>query len=112
MSKGSTLRGFIMGGMLGAAIGLLLAPRSGEDTRTMLRSESQKIRDETLKTVRLHRDNALESIAKAYDQLEELREETNQRLMELKTITEDTLGEQKKILQKGVSEAKKTIGGQ
>jgi gas vesicle protein len=109
MSKGSTFRGLIIGGMLGAAAGLLLAPRSGEDTRNILKSESQKLKDSTLKAIQDNKEIALESIAKAYEQMEELREETNQRLEQLKDITEATLEEQREILQKGVAEAKKTI---
>lgn len=110
MSNRSTFRGFLIGGILGAAAGLLLAPRSGEDTRSMLKSESEKLKDSTLKTIQVNRDKALESISKAYDQVEELRVETNQILQELREITENTIGEQKEVLQKGVSKVKKTIG--
>ena len=111
MSKGSTLRGFFVGTVLGAAAGLLLAPRSGEDTRSLFKSESQKIKDSTLEAIQESKENALESIAKAYDQVEELRVETNQRLNQLREITETSLGKQKKILQKAVSETKGSISG-
>lgn len=33
MSAGKFLAGFIVGGMVGSIIGLLLAPQSGEETR-------------------------------------------------------------------------------
>lgn len=106
MSKGSAYRGFFFGAILGAAAGLMLAPRSGEDTRSLLKTESQKIKDSTLQAIQESKENALESIAKAYTQVEELREESNQRLNQLREITETGLGKQKEILQKAVSETK------
>ncbi|MEM8861381.1 MAG: YtxH domain-containing protein [Chloroflexota bacterium] len=35
-SFGAFLAGFIIGGLVGAAVALILAPQSGEDTRTQL----------------------------------------------------------------------------
>ena len=36
MSAGKFLAGFIVGGAIGAIAGILLAPKSGEETRAML----------------------------------------------------------------------------
>lgn len=37
--------GFLLGGIVGAAFGLLLAPRSGEETREMLMEKSGELRN-------------------------------------------------------------------
>ena len=109
MSSSNKLSPFLTGAVLGAAAGILLAPRSGEETRKFLREESQTLKESTLKAIQENKDKALDSIAKAYSQAEQLGLEASQRLEQLREITENTLDDQKKILQKGVTEAKKTI---
>lgn len=109
MSSSNKLSSFLTGAVLGAAAGILLAPRSGEETRKFLKEESQTLKESTLKAIQENKDKALDSIAKAYSQAEQLGLEASQRLEQLREITENTLDDQKKILQKGVSEAKKTI---
>ena len=42
---GMFLIGFIVGGVAGAVAALLLAPQSGEETRTLLRDKSIELRD-------------------------------------------------------------------
>lgn len=43
----SMLAGMVIGGLAGAATMLLLAPQSGEDTRTQIREKSIELRDRT-----------------------------------------------------------------
>lgn len=47
---GGFLVGFILGGLVGLAVGILLAPQSGEETRTVLREKGieLKVRAEDL----------------------------------------------------------------
>lgn len=49
--------GFVIGGLLGTAVALLLAPRSGEETRTRLAGAAEDLGDRT-------RDRAEEVIQK------------------------------------------------
>ncbi len=42
---GAFLIGFIVGGVAGAVAALLLAPQSGEETRTLIRDKSIELRD-------------------------------------------------------------------
>ena len=44
---GSFLTGFIIGGLVGAAVALIMAPQSGEETRAQIRQRSIEIRDQT-----------------------------------------------------------------
>ena len=73
-SGGSFVLGFLVGGIVGAAVGLLLAPRSGEDTRAELagRSEAWRNRAEEMAANLRERaapavDTARERIAPAVD---------------------------------------------
>ena len=42
---GAFLIGFVVGGVAGAVAALLLAPQSGEETRTLIRNKSIELRD-------------------------------------------------------------------
>jgi gas vesicle protein len=42
---GAFLIGFVVGGVAGAVAALLLAPQSGEETRTLIRDKSIELRD-------------------------------------------------------------------
>lgn len=45
---GSFLSGFVFGGMIGAVVALLMAPQSGEETRTYLKEKGIEVRDSTV----------------------------------------------------------------
>ncbi|MBU0705162.1 MAG: YtxH domain-containing protein [Chloroflexi bacterium] len=45
------LAGLLVGGLAGAGAMLLLAPQSGEKTRTQIQQKSIELRDQTVKTV-------------------------------------------------------------
>ena len=42
---GAFLMGFVVGGVAGAVTALLLAPQSGEETRTLIKEKSIELRD-------------------------------------------------------------------
>jgi len=42
--------GFLLGALVGAAVALLLAPQSGEETRTMIKDKSIELRDKAQET--------------------------------------------------------------
>lgn len=52
MSVGKFLGGFIIGGAVGGVLGLLLAPRSGEETRQLLVDESNQAYKHTEESVK------------------------------------------------------------
>jgi gas vesicle protein len=47
---GSFLAGFVIGGLIGAAVALLTAPQSGEQTRQMIADKSIELRDRAAET--------------------------------------------------------------
>ncbi len=47
---GSFLVGFVIGGLTGAAVALLLSPQSGEETRTMIKEKAIELKDKAVDT--------------------------------------------------------------
>ena len=58
--------GLVVGGLVGAAAALLLAPQSGEETRTMIKDKSIELKERATET-------AEEALEKANKTLEETR---------------------------------------
>ena len=47
---GSFLVGFVIGGLTGAAVALLLTPQSGEETRTMIKEKAIELKEKAVDT--------------------------------------------------------------
>jgi gas vesicle protein len=47
---GVFLAGFFIGGLIGAAVALLLAPQSGEETRILIKDKSIELKDKATET--------------------------------------------------------------
>lgn len=47
---GSFLAGFVIGGLIGAGVALLMAPQSGEETRALIADKSIELRDRAVET--------------------------------------------------------------
>jgi gas vesicle protein len=107
--RGSGFGTFLMGGLIGAAIGLLYAPRSGQETRRILAGEGQEMVDRAVTSIREAQDSALMAIRDAQTRLEALNVEAKDRISRLQEIAGATLSEQKESLIKGYSEAKKVV---
>ncbi len=58
----SVLSAFVIGGLVGAGIALLMAPQSGQKTRKMIASKSSDIKDKALGTAEDTRDRASKAI--------------------------------------------------
>ena len=67
MSVSRFLAGFVVGGAIGAVAGILLAPKSGEETRKLLSDSAQDIArraDETAKQIQSKADDAVSDLQK------------------------------------------------
>lgn len=74
MSAGKFLAGFIVGGAIGAIAGILLAPKSGEETRAMIAEgakEALKRADETVKEIQSKADDVVSDMQKKGDEIKE-----------------------------------------
>ncbi len=84
---------FVIGGLIGAAVALLMAPQSGEKTRHMIRSKSMEIRDKAMDTAQETRDRASKAIG-------DVAKQTKDRATMLRRRGQDMVSEQKDRLQK------------
>jgi gas vesicle protein len=107
--RGSSFGAFLLGGLIGGAIGLLYAPRSGRETRQILVGEGEEMMDRAVITIREAQDKALAAIRETQTRLETLNVEAKDRISKLQEIAESTFDEQKQSLKKGYSEAKKVV---
>ncbi len=75
---GAFLAGFVIGGLVGAATALILAPQSGEETRTQLLSQSVALRDAGEASVRHYRELAESYTHDFLDRAEEVSEQVQE----------------------------------
>lgn len=97
---GAFLIGFIIGGLTGAVSALLLAPQSGEETRTVLRERAIELRD-----------RAAETAEDAYAQAEQAAADARVRAEELSRIARDRAQELQRRGQVVLEEQRSKIGG-
>ena len=72
MSATKFLAGFIVGGAIGAIAGILLAPKSGEETRQMLADTTKDVlrrADETVKEIQSKADDVVSDMQKKGDEI-------------------------------------------
>ena len=68
---GAFVVGFIVGGLVGAAAGLLLAPQSGEETRTLIVDSAEQAFEDARKAA----EDAIEELRARSEELAELAKE-------------------------------------
>lgn len=101
MNSKNTIGAFLIGGLVGAAVALLYAPKTGDETRQTLRESG-----------RMMKDRAMSSLDEAQARMETFTEESKRRLGRLRDVGEQTLNEQKQSLSSGVKQAKKVMAGE
>lgn len=90
---GAFLSGFIVGGLIGAAVALLMAPQSGEETRTIIKEKSIELKDRAVETAEDARIRAEKALDEARIRLEDAIEETRFRAEELARVTRERAAE-------------------
>jgi gas vesicle protein len=60
---GDFMAGLLLGGVVGAALGLLLAPQSGDETRQFLKEKSGELKDRARERSREWADKAKEQVS-------------------------------------------------
>ena len=74
MSVGKFLAGFAIGAAIGTVTGILLAPKSGEETRAMLADsakQAMKKADATVKEIQSKADDVVTDLQKKGDEIKE-----------------------------------------
>jgi gas vesicle protein len=101
---GAFITGFVIGGLVGAAVSLLLAPQSGEETRTLIRDKSIEIRDQVEQSADDARKRAEQLAADAKSKAEDLQKRGQVVLEEQKTRIEKAVEAGKKATQRKKSD--------
>jgi gas vesicle protein len=81
---GAFLIGFIVGGLTGAAVSLLFAPQTGEQTRELIHDKAIELRDrasETVEEARLRAEEALEEAKHKTEEWSQLAKEQADELL-------------------------------
>lgn len=93
---GSFVSGFMIGGLIGAAVALLLAPQSGEETRILIRDKSIELKDQVESTASDARVRAEELAKDARVRASEAQKSGQVVLEQQKSRIEDALEAGKK----------------
>jgi len=106
----SFLLGFIIGGLTGAVVSLLLAPQSGEETRALIRDKAIELKDKASETVDEAYARAEAAAAEARARAEELSKIARDRAEELQRRGQVVLEEQKARISNVIETARKETG--
>jgi len=82
---GVFLIGFAVGALTGAAVSLIMAPQSGEETRKMIKEKAIELKDKAVDTYEETKIKAEKAYEDAKLKAEELTELTKQKATELKS---------------------------
>jgi gas vesicle protein len=88
---GAFISGFMIGGIVGAAVALLLAPQSGEDTRTQIRDKGIELRGQVEQTASDARARAEQIAQEARERAEDIQERGQVVLEEQKSRIEEAI---------------------
>jgi gas vesicle protein len=95
---GAFLIGFIVGGLTGAAVSLLFAPQTGEQTRELIHDKAIELRDRASETVEEARLRAEEALEEAKHKTEEWSKMAKEQADDLLQKGEKTLAESREKL--------------
>jgi gas vesicle protein len=101
-NMGSFLSGFFIGGLIGAATAILVAPQSGENTRTMMRDKGIEVRDKGIEL----KDKAVATAEETRAQAEELARTVQERTEEITRQGRERIEEEKDRLKSTVETIK------
>lgn len=100
--------GLVIGGLVGAAIALLLAPQSGEKTRTQIRDTSLELKNRASEIITEAREKAEATIAEARRRAEEITTEARKRAEEIVAEASKKAEEQLDTIQASLKPGEKT----
>jgi len=77
------LGGFFLGGLIGAVVALLIAPQSGEETRTLIHDRSIELKDKAVEKAEAARIKAEAAAADARARADEIAKMTQEKASDL-----------------------------
>jgi len=106
---GSFALGFLFGGLVGAAVALLTAPQSGEETREQIQHETERLREQMAKAVDEMRSSIEESSEDFKKRAEEILEAARAKVDEVKARLESLQAQGKTALEEGKERAAEVV---
>jgi gas vesicle protein len=92
-SAGSFFSGFLIGGLVGAATALLLAPQSGEETRTHIREKGIELKEKAETTYAELQEKVETAVADLRDKVDELSAKVDRAIVQGKeAFSQETIG--------------------
>lgn len=104
---GAFLVGFIVGGLTGAAVSLLFAPQSGEETRAILRDKAVELRDRTAESVEEARLQAEKAWEEAKHKTDEWSQIAKEKATELRAKGEKTIEDSRQKIAQSIKPKEK-----
>lgn len=104
---GAFLAGFLFGSVIGAAVALILAPQSGEETRTLIHDRSIELKDKAVEKAETARIKAEAAAAEARARADELAKLTQEKALELKKKGQEVYQTQKSKIETAVQKKAK-----
>jgi gas vesicle protein len=86
---GTFFAGFVIGGLVGAAVALIMAPQSGEETRTFIKEKGIELKDRATEYSQDARTRAAKALEDAKARVDETMEELRARTSDLNRLTKD-----------------------
>jgi gas vesicle protein len=104
---GAFLLGFIIGGVTGAVTALLIAPQSGDETRSIIKEKAIELKDKAGQSVDDVYAQAEKAALEAQERFQELAEMTKEKSAELQNKGQIILDEQINKLEKKIQPKQK-----
>jgi gas vesicle protein len=108
---GAFLAGFVIGGLVGAATALLLAPQSGEEMRTVIKDKSIELKEKANLSTAEARARAEAALKEAQARYDELTLQAKSKTEELLQRGQVLVDEQKAKVEEVIASVKKPEAG-
>ena len=108
-NTGAFMAGTILGGLVGAGVALLYAPKSGEDTRMVIKEKSIELKDKAMETSDDLMHKAEEMANTTMKKIEETTEATRVRAQEFQTRGQAFLDEQRERFKDALDPGKQPV---
>ena len=106
---GAFISGFFRGGIIGAAVALILAPQSGEETRTIIREKGIELKDKAAGTAEETKTRVEKTAADARLKAEELAKQAKDKSSDLMQKGQVVLEDQKGKIGEAIESGKKAV---
>ena len=106
---GAFLSGFVLGGLVGAAVALLMAPQTGQETRTVLKDKSIELRDTAYGQADVVRSKASDAVDVAKVKAGEAVGTAKSKATDIQKRSQVVLEEQKERINTAVEAGKKAV---